>query len=115
MARKIVFLKKTVSKTDYSILYLFWLDVPADQQKRRANSGFKSAFADATDEEIAALQAGEVLEIVDTAYFAEEDGKEDVQRYLARRFKSQQAAVTDSPEFSVYGTSWDGSVWTAPK
>jgi hypothetical protein len=95
-----------------SIRVSFWLPVP-DGQAAPLPQLAAAAWRGASDEEIAALQAGTIVEEVRTFIFPVSLGEGDVHKIL-------QIAYTDRLEYlqklppkgQYYGAFFDGAQWT---
>lgn len=114
MARKIIILESNPpGQGDIQFRFAMWADVPAARQSRYADATFASAVAGATAGEITALQTGAVVETVREARWPAGTTIPNIQAALVTEFNAYQARVTASNPWQRYGTSWDGSIWTA--
>ena len=111
MARKIIVLEQAPSSDDYRIA--FWLDVPAPRQRFYAKATATSAFLDATVEEIAAIQSGAVVEFVERFNRPFGTSLAVLRADLIARHAELQDSVTTENPWNRYGSSYDGSSWTA--
>ena len=111
MARKIIILQQIGEPADYRVA--FWLDVPAARQAFYANPTAESAVIGATAPEIAAIRAGQVMEVVRD--FPRDNGVTNAQLRSALEAAHTQlhARLVSNNIWNRYGTSWDGAAWTA--
>ena len=112
MAKKIIVLDKTNQTGYFELTYLYWLDVPVNQQALRANAGVVSAYKDATQAEIDALKAGQVVEVSNTSSFANGTAVNAIKAALSSGYTQAQDMIDNSPQWNYYGTYWDGTTWT---
>lgn len=111
MARKIIILDQVGDPSDYRVV--FWLDVPAARQRFYVNATAKSAFLDATAPELTAIQTGVVTEIVERFNRPNGTTLTTLRTALAARHVELQTKVADYNPWNRYGSSFDGSTWTA--
>lgn len=111
MARKIIILEQVGATGDFNVA--FWLDVPAARQRFYASATAASAFLDATAPETAALQSGVVTEVVEKIYRPNGQSAAQLRAALVARHTELQAFVTSNNPWNRYGTSHDGTIWTA--
>ena len=112
MAKKIIVLEKTPQQNYFIVNYLFWLDVPANQQTLRANVNLTSSFAGATSEELQNIKDGKVVELTGTSSYNLDATNQTIAVDLQQKFINEQAGLTGSHKFIYYGTFWDGTTWT---
>lgn len=110
--RKIIVLKKENINNFVQVSYIFRLEVPSAHQTFRADANATSMFKEATEEEIAAIKAGQYIEQQGTASFSTGVTAGQIGTNLISKYNSAQPAITNSQEFNFYGTSWDGKSWT---
>lgn len=114
MARKIIVLEQyAVLPGELGFRYALWADVPAARQARYANPTFETAVAGASQAEIGALRSGAVVEKVEDGRWPAGTTVPSIQALLVSRFQDFQAEVTARNPWQRYGTSWDGTTWTA--
>lgn len=113
MARQIIILERLNEPSDLSFRFVMWATVPAARVSGYANASATSAFTGATQAELDALKAGQVVELVDQAFFPAGTGLGVIQAALIARWTVYQAQVNAANKTSRYGTSWDGTSWTA--
>lgn len=109
--RKIVIMEQVGEPADYRVA--FRLDVPVARRVFYANAAATSSVVGATPEEVAALQAGEIFEVVRT--FPRDNGTTVAQlrTALVETHGRLQDRLTTNNIWNRYGTSWDGATWTA--
>lgn len=110
MARKIILIR-AVESSDIGFRYALWADVPAARQIRYANATATTEVQDASQSEIAAIQAGAIAEKVDEARWPVGTTIVQVQAFLIAAFNQFQDAVTARNPWQRSGTSWDGATW----
>lgn len=110
MSRKIIILNQVGETGDFRIAY--WLDVPAPRQVFYVNANAASAVIGATQTEIDALKAGQVLELVERFDRPNSTTAAQLRAALVTRFTALQTALTNSNQWSRYGTFYDGATWT---
>lgn len=114
MARKIIILESHPPGTgEIAFRYALWANVPAARQTRYANPDLETQVEDATAGEIAALRTGAVVERVGEARWNNGTTVAQIQAALVNEFNRYQAKITAANPWQRYGTSWDGSSWTA--
>lgn len=90
----------------------YWVDVPAARQSFYAKPGAVSAWANAQAADNAAIASGAVVEIVEN--FVKPNGTlAQAQADLQANWQRHQDAVTNVNRYQRYGTTWDGTTWTA--
>lgn len=92
--------------------YAMWADVPAGRESRYANPSFTSQVVGATGPEIAALQAGSVVERVFDSRWGTGSTVPQIQAQLVAKYGQFQAEITGTNPWQRYGTSYDGTAWT---
>jgi hypothetical protein len=111
MARKIIVLEQVGESGDFRIA--FWLDVPEARQPFYADPSAASAFRDAATDEIAAIRSGAVVEHVERFDRPFGGTLAQLRTALVARHAQLQARVTKDNPWVRYGTSFDGTTWTA--
>jgi hypothetical protein len=111
MPRKIIILEQQGESGDFRVL--FWLDVPAARRRFYAAEGKTSAFLNATPEENEALQSGAVAEHVERFDRPFGTTAAQLRAALVTRHTALQARVNNDNPWNRYGTSYDGTAWTA--
>ena len=113
MARKIIILESNpVTAGEIAFRYAMCADVPAARQTRYADATLESQVVGATAGELTALRNGSVVEKVEEARFGASTVPA-VQALLITRYQAFQAQITADNRWQRYGTSWDGTSWTA--
>lgn len=116
MARQIIVLERTPqSNGAASARVVFWLTVAAGQEAPRP--GLTSAVQGTdqpTGPELAALQAGTVIEFVSSWQFPASYTLAQAKTFLEVAYADAQAAVTANSPGKLYGLVWDGSAWAGP-
>lgn len=111
MATKVIILETVSAADSRSIRYAMWADVPAARQKFYANPAFVSAYLDASAGELALLRSGAVVERVTQEML---DGNNAaIRTALQARFTAFQAEITALNNWAKYGSTFDGTTWTA--
>lgn len=113
MARQIIILDKlpvASGSTGYQVLYR--AVVPAARQAFYVNPAAVSAYKDATPQETTDLQTGAVVERVEPYVIDGTPTLNAVKAALQARFTDFQTSVTNYNPWALYGSSWDGTVWT---
>lgn len=117
MARRIIILDRIPMNRRLAFNYVLWAAVPAERQAFYANANAKSAWPGASSQENADIAAGAVLERVGTYQDRTPNATEtlaDVRAALQTAWAAFQNEVTNlDVRWSRYGTSWDGTTWTA--
>src|SRR3990170_1858033 len=93
--------------------YALWADVPASRQSFYVDASAKSAWKDALASDLAALQAGQVVERVDKLGMLEGSTLALARASLQASWQSFQDEITSKNPWLRYGTTWDGTTWTA--
>lgn len=117
MARRIIILDRIPMNGRLAFNYALWADVPAARQPFYANPSAKSAWTGASTQENAAIASGAILESVGAYQDRTPRATEtiaDVRAALQAAWAAFQDQVTNADvKWSRYGTSWDGTSWTA--
>ena len=92
--------------------YVFWADVPVARASFYANAGLTSAVKDVAAGDLAALQAGTIVEKLDTIEVDKGATIPQLQTILEAKWTDYQAMVTNFNPWTRYGTYWDGT-WHA--
>ena len=112
MARKIIQLERVGMPSDTNFRVAFWLDVPVARRSFYANATATSAVIGITAQELALIQSGAVVEVVETlprpAGATMGDFRNDAEALYARL----QSELNNRNPYARYGTSWDGATWT---
>jgi hypothetical protein len=111
MARQIIVLERTpASFGAITVTVVFWLPVTAGQEAPRP--GFVSSVKGAdepTPAELAALQAGQVYELVSSWRFPDSYSMAQSRAFLEAAYA---AALADFvPPGQLYGMNWNGTAW----
>lgn len=107
---KVIVLEQSDART---FRYALWADVPLARQPFYANTSASSVWKDATLSDITALRNGEVVERVDIFSVPEGTLIGSVRTHLRALWQAHQDRVTAEARWSRYGTTWDGTTWTA--
>ncbi len=113
MAREIIILERLSEPSDMTFRYLLWATVPAARVSAYANATATSAFRNATAPELAAIQAGQVVERVDVFEAPIGTPVATIQAALIAAFNRFQAQINAFNPTVRYGTAWDGVSWSA--
>ena len=114
MAKKIIILSREDQPGGYfEVGAVFWLDVPVAQQALRADPAAVSAYPFASAAELTALRAGQVAEVSVRQSYLSGATNAAIRSDLIARYNAAQTALTASARFKFFGTSWDGTTWTA--
>ena len=119
MARQIIILDQQGFPSDATYRYVLWATVPAARVAAYANPAATSALQPVanvpggiTTAELAAIQAGQIVERVGTATFPAGTPAATMATFVIGQWNSFQAQITASNPWGRYGTSWDGTAWT---
>lgn len=117
MAKRIIILDRLPMNGRLAFNYVLWAEVPLARQPFYTNAGAKSVWAGASVQENADIAAGIILERAgvyqDRTPLATETIA-DVRAALQAAWAAFQNEVTNTDvRWSRYGTSWDGTTWTA--
>lgn len=91
----------------------FWMVPPAARQVFYAQPGAVSAWKDASGADTASIQTGATVERVETYSAEGSPGLAAVQSALQARWTALQAEIDADNPWVRYGSSWDGTSWTA--
>ena len=108
---KIILLKKEVGEPVY--YYAFWADVPSPRQAFYANASAVSAWKDALPSDVASLRDGSVVERTGSLQLGGGATLANAQAELQSRWTQFQNEITNANLWVRYGTTWDGTTWTA--
>ena len=118
-SKRVIVLERLVSKEDtfgnqspQYWSYVFWADVPASRASFYANAGFASVVRDVGAGDLAALQAGTVVEKLDIIQVDKGATIPQLQTILESKWTDYQTSVTNFNPWNRYGTYWDGT-WHA--
>lgn len=112
MARKIIQLERTGMPSDSNFRVAFWLDVPAARQSFYADATATSVVKGVTAPELAAIQSGAIVEVVETLPRLAGATVGDFRNNAEARFAQLQNELTNRNPWARYGTFWDGASWT---
>src|SRR3990167_4414084 len=96
--------------------YVLWADVPVARRPfyaALAGPTAVSAWKDALAADDTALQSGSVVEKVDTIQVPAGATLAEIRGFLETRWANYQAFITSLNPWQRYGTTFDGSTWTA--
>lgn len=108
---KIIVLEKDPSEPVYR--YVLWADVPIERQPFYANPTAQSAWTGATASDLTALQNGSVVERAGELRLKTDGTLAQAQAELQTRWAAFQNDITSQNKWARYGTTWDGTNWTA--
>ena len=91
---------------------MFWADVPVARASFYANVGFTSAVKGIASGDLTAIQAGTVVEKLDTLQVDKGTTIPQLQTILEAKWNDYQTMVTAFNPWNRYGTYWDGT-WHA--
>jgi hypothetical protein len=111
MAKQIIVLEKHATQNAYRVA--FWVPVPAARQSFYANTEAVSQYKDATVDELAALKAGSVVEIVEEVAVRPEMTIAQMRGSLVDRWNALSDHIQSENRWVRCGTYWDGTGWTA--
>ena len=102
-----------LERDDRKIDYVMWADVPAARQPFYADATKVSAWKGALGPDNTALQLGQVVEmagheVMEPGYTAAQSRLK-----LINTWTEFQNRVTAFNKWDRYGTTWDGTAWTA--
>lgn len=112
MARKIIQLERTGMPSDQNFRVALWLDVPAARQSFYANASATSVVKGITGTELAAIQSGAVLEVVEVIPKLTSGTVAEWRNEAAALYTQRQNELTNRNPWARYGTFWDGVSWT---
>lgn len=109
--RKIIVLNNQLQDNSTTLInYVFWLSVPAVNQK--SNPSATSLVPDVTSAELTALQNGSVIEQTGSITASAGFIQSDVANILVRSYTQKQAVLTQQGSAKNYaGAYWDGTTW----
>lgn len=117
MARRIIILDRIPMNGRLAFNYVLWAAVPVERQPFYANAGAKSVWLGASAQENADIASGAILERVGTYQDRTPLATETiahVRAALQAAWAAFQNEVTNADtRWERYGTSWDGTTWTA--
>lgn len=113
MAKQIIILNKSAGPAgDQLFNCAFWIAVPAGQQVPLP--GFVSAFRGATAAELAALQAGTVVEQQYSTQYPATFTTAQIESALQTAYATASTTFGNQPNpNTLYGTFFDGTAWNA--
>lgn len=106
MAQSIILLDQAGLPSDATYRVVFWLDVPAARQRFYANAAAKSAFLDASQAELDAIRAGQIVEVVEPIVRVAGTPMATVKRAARDRIAALQSDLNAQNPFNRYGTRW---------
>ena len=113
MAKQILILERVNAPSDLSFNYALWATVPTARWPFYANVALVSAFKNISAGELQDLRDGKVTERVGFAFYPAGTTVAAIKADLIAKFNEFQAFVTSQNAYTQYGTSWDGTTWTA--
>ena len=109
MATQIIILEQT-DNNRFNVA--FWLTVPVARQPFYANATATSRYKDASAAEVAAIQAGQIVEQVGDFAYLSVATLANVRTALQSEWTSRQTALNNLNPWVRYGSTWDGAAWT---
>ena len=113
--KQIIVLESEAKGTDRYVRFAFWFPVPSATQAFYANPALLSAHKQILPAELAALQSGQVVEVVNQFMIPTGWGKPEIKTELMAEYTQQAtafAAAVSSP-YVNYGIVYDGTTWSA--
>lgn len=110
--KQVIVLEK-LNDSGTSFKYVLWAAVPLARRPFYTNASFVSEYKGATLQELSDLQNGIVAERVGTVQIKESLGIPQIKTLLTNAWQSFQDELNSKNQWSHYGTSWDGTSWTA--
>lgn len=114
MAQAIIIMEQTGLPSDLNYNVLFWLDVPAARQQYYAKKQATavSAYPFATQTEIDAIRAGQIVEVVESIPRVTGTAMATVKQAARDRLNALQAELQANNPYNRYGTRWaQGHGW----
>ena len=108
MAKQIIILENVGMHFDA----VFWAVVPATRQAFYASANARSRCLNASQAEVDALKAGEVVEKSVSYDFAPGTSANDMMANAVADFASFQAEIDAKNPWALYGSSYDGATWS---
>lgn len=118
MAKQVIVLETTTQDGGLiSLRVAFWLPITAGQEAPlSALSATPSAWKSAATDEIAALQAGTVVEEVRVFLFAQSVAVADIRKLIQTAYSDRVAYLAAlPPKGKYYGSYFDGTAWAVLK
>lgn len=109
--RKIIIQDEILDSSDFTLNYVFWLDVPEERQVILAQDNISSSVKDATAEEIDDLRAGKTIETKGTVWVAKGSAIQAIENKLEQLFSAKQQELNDRDAYKYYGRFFDGQKW----
>lgn len=113
MAKQIIILERLDEPSDNSYRYVLWATVPAARVSAYADPAATSAYKDATAPELAAIQAGQIVERASSFSAPAGTTIPQIQTRLIAEWTNFQAQINARNPTVRYGSFWDGTAWTA--
>lgn len=113
MAKQIIILERVHEPSDMTFRVAFWAAVPVARQAHYADPAATSEYEDASAAELTVLQVGQGIERVETIVFPIGATLAQIKTKLEGRWQTIQDAVNARNPWVKYGTTWDGTTWTA--
>lgn len=115
--KKIVILERLDEPSDYNFRVAFRIIIPAAKQLFYSDGTKTSAYPYAAAALIAAIQAGQVEEVVEVMHWTRDASGNPpplnaVAADMETRYNQIQTEMNTRNPWVRYGTSWDGSAWT---
>jgi hypothetical protein len=110
MAQAIIILDQTGMPSDLNYRVAYWLDVPAARQVFYADPAATSAFVGIGADDLAAIRAGQILEVVETIPRLAGTALATVKQAARDRLPALQLEFNRDNRFNRYGTRWTPGV-----
>ena len=106
MPQAIIILDQTGMPSDLNYRVAFWLDVPAARQSFYANPAATSAFVGISADDLAAIRAGQTIEVVETIPRLAGTSLATVKQAARDRLPALQLEFNRDNKYNRYGTRW---------
>lgn len=115
MAKRAIVLEQQIDDGDARPIFrvVLWADVPVARRPFYAQADATSAYRNATQAEIDAIRTGAVVERQMTVSADPPQTAAQLRALIQDAWTAFQAEITARNPWSRYGTSWDGTTWTA--
>lgn len=111
--KQIIILEKVVGASVVSYKYALWAAVPLARQPFYTRpTTYKSAWKDAALADNTALQAGQIVELVESFSTPTSQSLAQIKALLEARFTAFQTDITSTNLWDRYGSYFDGVTWT---
>jgi hypothetical protein len=93
--------------------FVLWADAPLARQTFYADPAAGSVWKNALPSDVAAIQAGQVVERAGTLILEPGEGVAVARTLLQASWQAFQNEITTRNPWGRYGTTWDGTTWVA--